>query len=554
MKRKAEAMRKHCAPCCSSWFSSHGCYLGGHCRSRGELRQHIMHASTSTASVGAVDRPSVLPTPCSSVSDRNPHAFSIPSSLASFVRACARRSLQTTNLETCQRKMLARLFALLLAVAPAASCECDATYPTCHLSGPNSGWCEGDPAVEQWCTTPLVCNRCGGKSGASCTSSYPSSSPPPPSPPPPSPPPPVPVPPPPSPPPPSPPPGCTCGADYPTCIPLSAPSNGGWCEGDPAIDRFKLSGKQCGQGLGPRPCGASAPPPAPCPDTIILRGNDNVKAAQGGIRGKYEKTGDKTNGRDRYRSKDGSGYWYIYYHSGRWVVDWNDVQYDIDSKVNMQSKYDTTARCPILGSAAEWQYTGSDGTLKSDGALSLVAPTCTCSNDFRTCSSSSGKCFKLTSSGSRPTLEYAAGTACGGPQGEACLNSAPRPPPAPSTTAASGGGSDSSSDSSTSSKSTAPSPPFKETTAGKVASALSNSKSARKLAAGAIVGIVAGALTFVSAIAGMMYKMKDKMCSSNETTVTEVEATTTSKDEAAMADKEMEVSSEKATAADSDRV
>ena len=52
----------------------------------------------------------------------------------------------------------------------------------------------------------------------------------------------------------------------------------------------------------------------------------------------------------------------------------------------------------------------------------------------------------------------------------------------------------------------------------------------------------------------MMYKMKDKMCSSNETTVTEVEATTTSKDEAAMADKEMELSSEKATAADSDRV
>ena len=201
MKRKAEAMRKRCAPCCSSWFSSHGCYLGGHCRSRGELRQHIMHASTSTASVGAVDRPSVLPTPCSSVSDRNPHAFSIPSSLASFVRACARRSLQTTNLETCQRKMLARLFALLLAVAPAASCECGADYPRCVPSGPDSGWCEGDPAVEQWCTTPLVCNQCGGRSGASCTSSYPSSSPPPPSPPPPSPPPPVPVPPPPSPPP-----------------------------------------------------------------------------------------------------------------------------------------------------------------------------------------------------------------------------------------------------------------------------------------------------------------------------------------------------------------
>ena len=146
----------------------------------------------------------------------------------------------------------------------------------------------------------LVCTRCGGSSGASCTSSYPSSSPPPPSPPP-SPPPPVPVPPPPSPPPPSPPPGCTCGADYPTCIPLSAPIKPGWCKGDPGNDPFKLSGNQCGQAFGPRPCRASAPPPAPCPDTIILRGNDNVKAALGAILGKYEKmSGANTNGRDVY--------------------------------------------------------------------------------------------------------------------------------------------------------------------------------------------------------------------------------------------------------------
>ena len=128
-------------------FQAMAAQLGGHCRSRGELRQHIMDARTSTASVALVDRPFVLLTSCSSISDRNPHTFSIPSSLASFVRARARCSLQTTNLEIYQREMLARLFALLLAVAPAASCECGADYPRCvPQSAPiKPGWCEGDP-------------------------------------------------------------------------------------------------------------------------------------------------------------------------------------------------------------------------------------------------------------------------------------------------------------------------------------------------------------------------------------------------------------------------
>ena len=104
-------------------FQATAAQLGGHCRSRGELRQHIMDARTSTASVALVDRPFVLLTSCSSISDRNPHTFSIPSSLASFVRARARCSLQTPNLEIYQREMLARLFALLFAVAPAACSE-----------------------------------------------------------------------------------------------------------------------------------------------------------------------------------------------------------------------------------------------------------------------------------------------------------------------------------------------------------------------------------------------------------------------------------------------